>query len=211
MHPKVFTVGVTRVVLACLARRLRPTAQRHGSAQAVDLHQRDAGPRLVTLALLSGQALPVPLALDLSSSSSSSRASSFSSSSSGSRDAFFGTHRWSSGQRRYSAPPSATVAGVGAVALAPHFEPLGVYFVLALRARRPRSSSEARAHAPHPPLRAHSERVRTPGRSHTLAPPSVSLVSSVSPAPPRPGMHCKATHPGAPPALHARPLPLCAR
>ena len=42
------------------------------------------------------------------------------------------SQRWGTGQRRYSAPPSATVGGVGAAALAPHFKPLGVYFFLSL-------------------------------------------------------------------------------
>ena len=91
--------------------------------------------------------------------------------------------------------------------------PRGLLLTLAARrTRRPRSSTAVRAHAPHPPLRAHSHHARAPGQSHTLAPPSASLASSVSPFPPRPCRPCRAPRvPSAPPALHARPLALRAR
>ena len=80
--------------------------------------------------------------------------------------------------------PSAAVCGVGAVALAPHLEPRGVYFFLALldgrggRARVP----EVRACAPHPPSRARSDHTHTCRRSRTLATPSASLARPLRPS-----------------------------
>ena len=82
----------------------------------------------------------------------------------------------------------ATVGGVRAVALAPNS---GANYLLkftrrATGARRPRSSSEVRAHRPRPPSLARSDPARVLGRSRARAPPPARV--SPSPRPRRPSL-----------------------